>query len=40
MATPSCSSSCAGRTYRQFAIYRIAEGTATEAFVTQPTPVS
>jgi hypothetical protein len=28
-----------GRTYRQFAIYRIAEGTATEAFVTQPTPV-
>lgn len=26
-----------GRTYRQFAIYRIAEGTATEAFVTQPT---
>lgn len=29
-----------GRTYRQFAIYRIAEGTATEAFVTQPTPVS
>jgi hypothetical protein len=28
-----------GRTYRQFAIYRIVEGTATEAFVTQPTPV-
>jgi hypothetical protein len=28
-----------GRTYRQFAIYRIAEGTASEAFVTQPTPV-
>jgi len=26
-----------GRTYRQFAIYRIAEGTATEAFVTQAT---
>lgn len=29
-----------GRTYRQFAIYRIAEGTATEAFVTQPTAVN
>lgn len=28
-----------GSTYRQFAIYRIAEGTATEAFVTQPAPV-
>jgi hypothetical protein len=26
-----------GQTYRQFAIYRIAGGTATEAFVTQPT---
>jgi hypothetical protein len=26
-----------GETYRQFAIYRIAGGTATEAFVTQPT---
>jgi hypothetical protein len=25
-----------GGTYRQFAIYRIADGTATEAFVTQP----
>ena len=25
-----------GQTYRQFAIYRIAGGTATEAFVTQP----
>ncbi|HUB18045.1 MAG TPA: hypothetical protein VL990_05380 [Acidobacteriaceae bacterium] len=29
-----------GRTWRQFAIYRIAEGTATEAFVTQPTPAN
>jgi hypothetical protein len=26
-----------GQTYRQFAIYRIAAGTATEAFVTAPT---
>jgi hypothetical protein len=26
-----------GQTYRQFAIYRIAGGTATQAFVTQPT---
>ncbi|MFP5227107.1 MAG: hypothetical protein ACLGXA_05715 [Acidobacteriota bacterium] len=26
-----------GRTYRQFAIYRIADGTATQAFATQPT---
>ena len=26
-----------GRTFRQFAIYRIAGGTATQAFVTQPT---
>jgi hypothetical protein len=26
-----------GQTYRQFAIYRIAGGTAAEAFVTQPT---
>ena len=26
-----------GQTYRQFAIYRIAGGTATEAFLTQPT---
>jgi hypothetical protein len=26
-----------GQTYRQFAIYRIAAGTATQAFVTQPT---
>jgi hypothetical protein len=26
-----------GRTYRQFAIYRIAEGTATQVFATQPT---
>ncbi len=26
-----------GETYRQFAIYRIAGGTATQAFVTQPT---
>ena len=26
-----------GRTYRQFAIYRIADGAAMQAFVTQPT---
>lgn len=26
-----------GQTYRQFAIYRVAGGTATQEFVTQPT---
>ncbi len=28
-----------GATYRQFAIYRIAGGSATQAFVTQPAPI-
>ncbi|MGC2620090.1 MAG: hypothetical protein WA414_13685, partial [Acidobacteriaceae bacterium] len=29
-----------GQTYRQFAIYRVAGGQATQVFITQPTPIS
>ena len=29
-----------GQTYRQFTIYRVADGQATQVFTTQPTPLA